>query len=216
MKRTLASWIIAMACGASALAACTGVIGDDTGDGGNRAGAAAPGAGSLAGESSAANGDAQTPPQGADAVEAWLAQGYYKQWAAEAAVHESRDPSPHGYNRIFSNDLVAKNAASKADWPAGAAAVKELYASDDDDKPVGYAVYLKAEADSADGANWYWYERVPLDHPAPHDAKGVVADGFGDQGPAKTICVSCHAAAGTDRPHTPTAGGRDQVYTPVP
>jgi cytochrome c553 len=77
-------------------------------------------------------------------------------------------------------------------------------------------VYLKTEADSAQGANWYWYERVPLSSAAPHDAAGVVADGLGSSGPAQTICVACHAAAGTDAAHTPSPGGRDEVYTPVP
>ncbi|HEU4536355.1 MAG TPA: hypothetical protein VFS00_19660, partial [Polyangiaceae bacterium] len=60
-----------------------------------------------------------------------------------------------------------------------------------------------------DGANWYWYERLP-------EPQGVVADGLGNAGGAKDICVSCHVAAGADAEHTPTPGGRDQVYTPVP
>jgi len=157
----------------------------------------------------------QTPPMGADKVEAWLAKGAYLKWHCEREAHMFRAPSPHGYNRICSNDLVADNATDRGDWPKGAAAVKELYAAADDAEPVGYAVYLKTDDDSADGANWYWYERVPLDHPAPHDADGVVADGMGDDGPAKTICVGCHAAAGADAAHTPSVGGRDQVYTPV-
>ena len=161
-------------------------------------------------------GDAQTPPQTGTEVEAWLAQGMYKSWACESAIHEARDPSPHGFNRICSNALVAANATGTNPWPAGAAAVKELYASATDTTPIGYAVYLKLEADSKGGDNWYWYERVPLDHPAPHDANGVVADGDGTGGPAKTICVGCHVAAGADPAHTPSAGGRDQVYTPVP
>jgi hypothetical protein len=162
------------------------------------------------------DGDAQTPPMGREAIEAWLADGMFKSWAAEPAIHPSRSPSPHGFNRIWSNDLIAQNATGTGDWPEGAAAVKELYASMTDATPIGVAVYLKLESDSAGGANWYWYERVPADHPAPHDANGVVADGTGASGPAKMICVGCHAAAGADAPHTPTAGGRDQVYTPVP
>ncbi|MDQ3334696.1 MAG: cytochrome P460 family protein [Myxococcota bacterium] len=159
----------------------------------------------------------QTPPMGHDAIEAWLASApsNYKTWAAETTVHPSRDPSPHGFNRIYSNDIIAANASSTGPWPKGAAAVKELYASMTATTPIGIAVYLKLEADSAGGANWYWYERVPLDHDAPHDAKGVVADGRGDSGPAKAICVGCHAGAGVDAMHTPTPGGRDQVYTPV-
>jgi hypothetical protein len=158
----------------------------------------------------------QTPPMGRVAVEAWLATAQYRSWHCETAVHEARSPSPHGFNLICSNDLIADNAAGTDAWPQGAAAVKELYAGAGDTTPVGYAVYLKVDADSAGGANWYWYERVPLDHPAPHDANGVVADGMGSSGPAMTICVGCHAGAGTDAAHTPSAGGRDQVYTPVP
>lgn len=160
-------------------------------------------------------GDDQTPPQGRAAVEEWLAAGMFKAWAAEPAIHASRSPSPHGFNRIWSNDLIAQNASGTGAWPEGAAAVKELYASATDTTPVGVAVYLKLKSDSAGGANWYWYERVPEGSPAPHDANGVVADGTGDSGPPKTICVGCHAAAGADADHTPSAGGRDQVYTPV-
>ena len=108
------------------------------------------------------------------------------------------------------------NAGGTGAWPKGAAAVKELHASADSTTPIGYAVYTKTADDSAGGANWYWYERVPLDSAAPHDAvTGVVADGLGNAGTAKTICVGCHVAAGADAAHTPSVGGRDQVYTPV-
>jgi hypothetical protein len=158
--------------------------------------------------------DSQTPPTGRAAVESWLADGAYKSWDCEPAVHESRSPSPHGFNRICSNDAIANNATGTADWPEGAAAVKELLAAANG-PIVGYAVYLKQAPTSAGGANWYWYERVPTDSPVPHDANGVVADGRGGDGPAKAICVGCHVAAGADAGHTPTAGGRDQVYTPV-
>jgi hypothetical protein len=103
--------------------------------------------------------------------------------------------------------VISAHAEGPADWPSGAAAVKELYASADATSPLGYAVYLKTRADSAGGAGWYWYERI---------GKDVVADGMGDSGTAKSICVGCHIAAGSDEAHTPTAGGRDQVYTPVP
>lgn len=160
-------------------------------------------------------GEDQTPPTGRVAVESWLADGAYKSWAQEPAIHASRMPSPHGFNRIYSNDVIKTNAAGSGPWPVGAAAVKELYASMDGAAPIGFAVYLKQEADSAGGANWYWYERVPLDSEAPHDSNGVVADGTGGSGPERDICVGCHVGAGTDPAHTPTAGGRDQVYTPV-
>jgi hypothetical protein len=119
----------------------------------------------------------------------------------------------------------------------GAAAVKELYTAVTDTTPVGYAVYLKTQADSAAGANWYFYERVPLSSTVPHDANGVVADGLGATGTANSICVACHAAArsglgatgtamsicvschavaGSDAAHTPSVGGRDEVHAPVP
>jgi hypothetical protein len=149
---------------------------------------------------------AQRPPTERAALEAWLADGAYRDWHCEPDVHASRSPSPHGFNRICSNDLVADNIAGSAPWPEGAAAVKELYASADAAKPMGYAVYLKTAADSADGAAWYWYEKMGGD---------VVADGLGDSGGAKSICVGCHVAAGADAAHTPTEHGRDQVYTPV-
>jgi hypothetical protein len=179
-----------------AAAACNDDMGDDT-------------------SSSTTDKSTQKPPQSASAVEAWLSKGYYEDWQCEPKIHAARSPSPHGFNRICSNDVVSSNAAGSSDWPAGAAAVKELYASSDSKKPLGYAVYLKTKSDSAGGDNWYWYERVPLDSPAPHDSNGVVADGMGDDGPAKAICVGCHIAAGTDEAHTPSKGGRDQIYTPV-
>jgi hypothetical protein len=168
-------------------------------------------------------GTSQVPPTGGTNVEAWLAKGYYKQWSCEPAVHASRSPSVHNFNRICSNDAIASNASGTGDWPVGAAAVKELYQEQTDTTPVGYAVYSKMDADAADsatadGADWYWYERVPLtglQSGAPHDSSGVVADGPGTSGPALTICVSCHGAAGSDSAHTPSPGGRDFVYTPV-
>jgi len=160
--------------------------------------------------------NAQTPPtSGRVDIEAWLADASYKTWACEPAVHAARDPSPHGFNRICSNDLIAGSATGTAAWPKGAAAVKELYASLTATTPFGYAVYLKTAPDSASGANWYWYERVPLTSDAPHDANGTVADGKGGGGTPLTICVDCHRGAGSDAGHTPSPGGRDQVYTPV-
>jgi len=162
------------------------------------------------------NSDAQTPPtSGRTDIEKWLTAASYKTWACEPAIHASRSPSPHGFNRICSNDVIAGAPAGTAAWPKGAAAVKELYTSMTATTPAGYAVYLKTEADSAGGANWYWYERVPATSDAPKDANGTVADGMGGNGAAMTICVGCHTAAGTDAAHTPSPGGHDQVYTPV-
>jgi len=146
-------------------------------------------------------GDAQTPPSsnGSD-VEAWLATGKYKAWACEDAPHAQMKVSPHGHNRVCSNDLIVGFAGSGTDErPQGSAAVKELY--DDSNTLVGYAVELKLAATSDSGKNWYWYERLPLDSMAPHDSKGVVADGRGSGGAALNICVGCHAAAGSDGTH---------------
>jgi hypothetical protein len=170
-------------------------------------------------------GDAQTPGTALEEVQAWLKTGAYKKWTCEPHIHTARAPSPHGYNRICSNTVISSNATSAADWPVGAAAVKELYAGLEDGgspdaaaspTPVGYAVYLKTKADSAGGANWYWYEIVPTDSTAaPHDSTGLVANNFGVANTtAQSICVSCHSAAGTPN-HVPSTGSHDEVYTPV-
>ena len=153
-------------------------------------------------------GDSQTPPEGNDALTAWLAAGSYLDWHCEAAAHDARSPSPHGQNRICSNDLLSTYTA-EAEYPVGSAAVKELW-DDTDTSIVGYAVYRHMTA-GGDGVDWYWYEIVPSDSTAPHDANGIVADGLGDTGPANTICVACHSAAGSDSSHS----GHDYVYTQV-
>jgi len=171
----------------------------------------ASGAAGSANTSAASAGDAQTPPttNGSD-VEVWLKAGSYKDWTCETASHPQMKVSPHGQNRICSNDLVA-NFTGDGERPKGSAAVKELF--DDSNALVGYAVAVKLAATSDAGKNWYWYERVPLDSTAaPHDAKtGVVADGNGDAGTALSICVGCHTAAGSDATHTVTKS-HDFVY----
>lgn len=156
-------------------------------------------------------GDAQTPPttNGAD-VEAWLKKGAYKSWTCETVQHGQLKVSPHGFNRVCSNDLAAKFSGKAGDErPVNTASVKELY--DEREKLVGYAVGVKVKAKSAGGDNWYWYERVPLDSPAPHDENGVVADGLGSAGAAQSICVGCHAGAGSDGKHD-VSGSSDFVY----
>lgn len=158
---------------------------------------------------STTDGADQTPPQGFEAIEAWLAEGHYKSWNCEAAVHGPIPISPHGMNRICSNDLLSGHPPDGGEYPVGSAGVKELY-DDAGTSIVGYAVYLHIESGTA-GDAWYWYERVPLDSPAPHDANGIVADGVGDSGPAMAICVGCHQAAGIDADHP----GHDFVYTQV-
>src|SRR5882762_6298866 len=58
-------------------------------------------------------GDAQTPPttNGTD-VEAWLKKGDYKSWTCETAQHAQLKVSPHGFNRVCSNDIAADFAGA--------------------------------------------------------------------------------------------------------
>ncbi|MEQ1506200.1 MAG: hypothetical protein ABMB14_28465 [Myxococcota bacterium] len=145
-------------------------------------------------------GDAQTPPQGDAAMTAWIAGGAYLAWACEADPHPPRSPSPHGPNRICSNDLMSNHGAGE--YPVGSASVKELY-DNTGANIVGYAVSLHPVAGTT-GADWYWYETT--------DAAGLIADGLGDAGTPLTVCVGCHAGAGSDADHS----GHDFVYTQVP
>ncbi len=149
------------------------------------------GTGAVAG---ATTGDAQTPPTGADALEAWLAQGSYRAWHCEPAPHAARSPSPHGTDRVCSNDLLA--AHGDGEFPIGAAAVKEL---DDGDAVTGHAVYRKVSAGG--GEAWYWFEKV---------GDRINADGAGSSGEPKDVCVGCHAGAGHDG-----RSGHDFVFTQV-
>jgi hypothetical protein len=100
----------------------------------------------------------------------------------------------HGKNRICSNDKLSANTGGAYD--VDAAAVKELYAGDGT-SIAGYAVYRKT-SEGGSGGDFYWYERISR----------VAADGLGSSGPAKDVCVACHAGAGSD-------SGHDFVYTQV-
>ncbi len=131
------------------------------------------------------NDPAQTPPTtGRVDLEAWIAAGHYRSWHCEPAPHASRPPSPHGSDRICSNDLLSASTAGT--FPVGSAAVKELFATPGN--PTGYAVYVKL-TDGTDGASWYWYERI---------GTRQVADGSGASGTARSICVGCHSSAPRD------------------
>lgn len=167
-----------------------------------------PGDGGAAADGGTTPTAGELPPTGdAKALEAWLATGDYKSWSCEPAPHGSRSPSPHGTNRICSNTLVSRfqGATAPSPRPKGSAAVKELY-TDDGKTILGYAVEEKVADESAGGAGWYWYERM---------GTTVAADGLGNDGTPKSICVGCHTAAGSDAAHTPTPGGGDFVYTAV-
>jgi cytochrome c553 len=43
----------------------------------------------------------------------------------------------------------------------------------------------------------------------------MTVDGMGNDATVMATCTSCHLAAGSDAAHTPSPGGRDEVYTPV-
>lgn len=145
------------------------------------------GGGSDAGPSTLPAAGPQTPPSsGRVDLEAWIAAGHYRAWHCEPEPHASRAPSPHGLDRICSNDALSGSSGS-GPYPVGAAAVKELYGGAPG-TVTGYAVYLKV-AEGSGGASWYWYERI--------GTRGV-ADGLGTSGSARTICVGCHASAPRD------------------
>jgi hypothetical protein len=187
--------------GSLALVGCGAATGGGDGgsDAGCPAGCPAVDAGCPAGCPAA--GDAQTPPQGTDAVvSSWLTKGEYKAWKCEPTGHDARSPSPHGRNRICNNTRLTNTATGT--YPAGAASVKELLATDG--TIVGYAIGLKLTAGASTGASWYWYEKM---------GASVVANGKGDKaGNELTVCTGCHTGAGSDAMHS----GRDFVYTQVP
>jgi hypothetical protein len=119
-------------------------------------------------------------------------------------------------NRICNNEVLA-NASAGAPWPVGAASVKELHDAAAPERVVGYAIYLKAR-EGSDGANWYWFEyvlpTVALDPPAPREADGTVAEGFGDRGSARNVCVGCHQHSGSNE--AGVMGYGDFVFTRLP
>ncbi len=144
----------------------------------------------------------QLPPTNLAAVKAWLAQEPkpYADWSCEAAATPKTDGDPAihvhaGSNRVCSNAKLAVGPAGV--WPAGAAAVKEIY--NGAGELTLYAVSVKTAADSQGGQGWYWYEGL-------NDS--TIAAGFGN-----STCTGCHLAAGSDAGH-PGAG--DLVYFRVP
>jgi hypothetical protein len=141
-------------------------------------------------------GDDQTPATGSpEAVRAWLDKKLYTKWACEPSPHPRRPGSGHAANRICSNARLSGHGTGE--FPVGAASVKELY--DSSGAPSGYAMAVKQG--QGGGEAWYWYELI---------GESVVANGKGDSGSAKSICVSCHAGAGQNG-----QSGHDQVFTQV-
>lgn len=137
-------------------------------------------------------GDAQTPPAGGAALDAWLATGAYKSWACESGPMSPRPNGAHGRNRVCSNGLAQLN--SGGEYAAGAASVKELY--DGGTQLIGYAVSRHTKAGKTPDT-WYWYEKL---------GGQVNADGIG-----VSSCNGCHSAAGSDATHQ----GHDYIYLQV-
>jgi hypothetical protein len=139
----------------------------------------------------------QLPPLTSAAdIRLWIAQGFYKAWKCEPEKHAGRMFSPHGQNRICSNDVLSAHGAGE--YPVGAVGFKELYNAAG--AINGYAIEIKTKknADVANpGAAWFWFE----------DLNGTnFANGEGVMG-----CTGCHSLAGSDALHT----GHDYVYTQV-
>ena len=142
---------------------------------------------------------AQTPAVGEAETAAWLETGSFRNWTCEPEVHRARSPSPHGFNRICSNDVISRNASGSGEWPVGAAAVKQIYDRLTDTTPSGYAVYLKLDPESRGGKNWYWWEKL--------SGRKTIS------GVGRSECIGCHGDAGSTDMALP--GARDLVFTPV-
>jgi hypothetical protein len=127
-----------------------------------------------------------TIPTGGAALAKWLAAGNYLGWAAEGSIHTANSPHPSKV-RVFVNDLLLESLEEgRAEHPAGAAAVKEIYGPTSNLR--GWAVTVKLQDEAENGQGWYWYERV---------GASVFADGRGAVG-----CTGCHSL-GTDYFRTP-------------
>lgn len=154
------------------------------------------------------DGSQLPPTEGHDAIEAWLAEGHYRRWSCDPLPRPARLPSIDGTIRVCANDMMI--ATTSGEFPVDAAAVKEIH-DPAGAAIIGYSVERHTRP-GAGGETWYWYERGPLDGPEPHDERGVVADGWGFDGPAVDQCVACHSLAGS--PVAPF--GRHLVFTRIP
>lgn len=197
------SWIVALAL-VTGCADSGGGADDDSTGAPNTSGATDPTTGD---EPTGGDDETKVPPvTGHDDIQAWLAEGHYKNWKCETGVQEPISISPHGKQRICSNGILS--AHGEGEYPVDSSAVKEIYDAAGAEI-VGYAVYRHTKA-GTDGGSWYWYEQLPIGHPDADD-KGVVADGYGDAGKAMSICVNCHQATGIDMEHP----GHDFVYEQI-
>ena len=132
------------------------------------------------------------PPTDAAALYPYLKEGSYRAWASESAPHASAGPHPVTVRTWLNPALRESLAAGRREHPEGATAVKELYGADG--RLSGWAVSVKAEAQSRIGQGWYWYEVT-----SPEPGARPVAAGRG-----VALCAGCHLT------------GHDFVLTPFP
>lgn len=126
-------------------------------------------------------------PTGGEALLPWLEAGTYRDWPAEAAIHESAGPHFGDVRTFLSPDLADSLSSGGVQHPLGSAAVKELYGGGTEID--GYAVMVRT-GEAAGGDNWYWLEVYGVNTYA--DGEGV------------SLCTGCHS------------GGIDFVLTPWP
>lgn len=149
--------------------------------------------------------DMTIPPSSGAELDDWLADGFYQDWTCDPAPHPSQLVA-QGRVRVCSNALLLDGPTS-GDYHAGSASVKEIL--DDGDHVIGHAVALRGRPDPG-ATGWYFYARVQPGSQvmlgAAPDARGVVADGWGDaQGNAQYACAGCHAQAPRDFVYTDPA-----------
>ena len=116
-------------------------------------------------------------------ITAFVREGRYKSWLAEASVHETR--APHGSKvRVFFNDTVVQSLrAGNATHPVGSILVKELY--EGDGKTLrGHALDVKISEGSGKDT-WIFYEGFGPDYSSNYYGRG------------HSTCHGCHAS-GTD------------------
>lgn len=137
-------------------------------------------------------GSAGLVPANGDELFPWLQAGNYMAFQAESAQHAST--GPHGGKvRTFVNPILFDAlTAGSTNFPMGSSAVKELWGTGA--KLNGWAVFVKTQADSANGGGFYWYENY-----STTDNSNPVADGNGS-----VQCTGCHS------------NGTDYFLTPFP
>ena len=119
-------------------------------------------------------------PTDAVTLRAFLEAGKYTSWPHESVAHIT--DGPHNVNvRVYlSPELKSSLDAKNREHPKGVAAVKEIFGSAGKDVVIGWTYFVKLEATSAAGGNWYWYE-------VQDKSKGAVSEGKG-----LSPCKGCH------------------------